>query len=145
MQVTTQNESPLSGAVHFRRARIERMRIGISRVVSDKLLEAGAYGPTADMQVVAEDLGRDIAFHLKTFIAAGNETEQVIGTKRVPLTWWDHLKLEKFPKWLLDRFPARMYPIETVVKRVHVCPHNNPFNGDHVNFLDVMVAEDLES
>lgn len=33
-----------------------------------------------------------------------------------PKTWWDHFKQDKFPKWLLKRFPAKYENIEVLDK-----------------------------
>jgi len=34
------------------------------------------------------------------------DTEQTVIFKH-PASWWEHFKQEKFPQWLLKRFPAR--------------------------------------
>ena len=38
----------------------------------------------------------------------GVEREEVYELEyNSPLTWWDHLKADKFPKWWLKRFPVK--------------------------------------
>ena len=43
-------------------------------------------------------------------------------TYRRPLTWWDHLKQDHFPKWWLDRWPARELEQEVVIKDMFPFP-----------------------
>lgn len=46
----------------------------------------------------------------------------------VPRTWWDHLKLDLFPKWAKTRWPVqyRMWDAEVILPMVPIC------NQDHM-------------
>lgn len=41
---------------------------------------------------------------------------------KVPLTWWDHLKLDHAPEWFLDRYPVKYRHIRFTSKEVF--PHS---------------------
>lgn len=43
------------------------------------------------------------------------QTETGVVFEDIPKTWFDHFKLEVFPKWLLDKFPART---KTIYKKI---------------------------
>lgn len=61
------------------------------------------------------------------------------GTLDIPETWWDHFKLEHFPRWMQRRFPIQYRRVVTEESRetVKVCPHLGvPVgNGKHVRYL----------
>lgn len=46
-----------------------------------------------------------------------------VETERVPLTWWDHLKLTHLPRALLRRWPARMRDVTKTTWLIRTCPH----------------------
>lgn len=58
----------------------------------------------------------------------------------VPLTWWQHFKRDKMPKWFVDRWPVKYQKITSyvvnVTRRVHTCPHINHVTPekDHLMF-----------
>ena len=84
-----------------------------------------AFRDAADIEVFSANAAGHMIARLKLMLA-GDDKREV--TKRIvshPLTWWDHFKLERFPQWLLARFPARMkhHEIECTVDITRVCPH----------------------
>lgn len=60
----------------------------------------------------------------------------------IPKTWWDHFKLECFPKWLLKYFPVHYHKLHTEVhntwikKVTNICPHvSSKDERKHLNWV----------
>ena len=67
-----------------------------------------------------------------------HEHEVVTKNMEVPATWWDMLKSDHFPGWLLRYYPAKTKTITMAYEReIRVCPHANVAwpNGKHLEFL----------
>jgi len=67
----------------------------------------------ADLIIYEDLLTRELCISLEAKIAAGviGEQEAIVKHRfnavfRSPRSWWQHFKLECFPKWLQRRFPV---------------------------------------
>lgn len=49
------------------------------------------------------------------------------GVFHIPLTWWDHLKLDFGPEWFVSRFPVKFKRLTYITKQEQnfMCPHDN--------------------
>ncbi len=85
-----------------------------------------------DVEVVVERLSGCLMALMTTMLLGKKQPEErrEVCVERVPVSWWDHLKAEKFPLWLRKRYPPKTREIKTevFVQRTHVCPHVPPFN-----------------
>lgn len=127
-------------------------RTELQRVIIDKLrVTFPAVIPMlreASLHEHMNHLYQELCYQLDAFIAAKTHTDKRTSTRvveriTIPLTWWDHLKLQHAPAWFLSRWPARTRTIEvTVVKETttttqNICPHIDmpPGNIKHFEVL----------
>lgn len=75
----------------------------------------GSVDVTQFVDYVAEKLAVRVNFHIPG--------RQVLGHRAIPRTWWDAFKIEKFPQWLLNQFPARYEYLEVEI-------HNHLYPGE---------------
>lgn len=112
----------------LKRVLIEKQRISVLSKISPEMLASSDIGSCFDY------LADELLFRLDVFMAKSKKTdentiERVLETVVVPITWWDHLKVEHAPKWFLDRWPAdtRIIEARREVKNITVntrlCPH----------------------
>lgn len=74
---------------------------------------------------------------IRAFVLAESHDRKIAEVKHWA-SWWDHFKNDKFPNWLLERFPAETVT-ETVFQPlvIRTCPHvavKRP-NIDHFRFV----------
>lgn len=60
------------------------------------------------IQKLGDELTRNFVFHLNTYVLGEkvHEVQQEV-TFRYPANWWEHLKYEHAPVWLVSRWPVR--------------------------------------
>ena len=109
------------------RAEFERFFAKKIRFAIQSQLEANrsVFKDAAEVEFMMDDCSRKMVARLEVMLAGDDKREVPRRTVSHPLTWWDHFKLERFPQWLLSRFPARMkhHEIECTVNITRVCPH----------------------
>ncbi len=82
----------------YRTATLEKIKIGLQRVVSEQLLD-----PQVVMDV-DKFLADEVRFTLRGYIWGEHVGETTI---TYPEDWFQGFKERHFPDWLLDRYPVR--------------------------------------
>lgn len=86
---------------------------------------------------VLDDVIEGLVFKFKAWVLKGHHECRPVEV-HVPASWWDHFKVERFPDWALDRWPAKFRTIEVYSNHaIYVCPHANVAWPDnrHIEFL----------
>ena len=101
--------------------------VAYENLVLDMLeLSSTFSGPAAqNMEFERKQLGRIIRYKLKTMIPAEDVKKQaVVTTFKYPDGWFEALKEQHFPGWLLDRYPVKYKEVSKTVifTAYHVYP-----------------------
>lgn len=98
------------------------------------MLEMSMIRDRTVLNMRVDSLLRSMVYELRSFVV-GNTKEET-STTITPRTWWEMLKRDHFPQWLLERFPVR-YDVHEHVKAIyHICPHLEAGpRQDHVQFI----------
>lgn len=112
----------------------------VRKVTAEKIRIHSRYQFPANMVLrgeifrLPEKLGAEFAWQLETYVL-GNKTQETLVSSYVresvktPNTWWDMFKVEHFPQWLRERFPAKYHLVDIVVNETknithnYICPH----------------------
>ena len=92
--------------IRFKDTSLEQFPFAVRRYLTDEMRFANP-----EMSTWIEQTTMQMAMELRDHIWAEvlqDETVTLDNTVSYPASWWDHFKKEKFPKWLLERFPAKM-------------------------------------
>jgi hypothetical protein len=79
-----------------------------------------------------------LTMQLRTFLLRSGHEDQHVEEMGVPSTWWQHLKQDHFPAWLLRRFPVKFHMKKfTYEKFTYLCPHADLAWPDpnHIEFM----------
>ena len=108
---------------------LEKIKFGLQQDVSGEFLRS------MQIEQIRDVISDRMLMRLRCYIRGREVRQQIAASRDVPVTWWDHFKLEIFPAWLLKRFPAKTRRIETIINHYHVCPHLNiASESDHLHF-----------
>lgn len=124
--------------VQFKQLVLEKVRLRWGMKVRVEFVDDFAGGPAGFADLVVDEVS--MAFERQ--LAAKHEWSNESGWQIVPLTWWDHWKLDVLPRlplgWrMLERFPARMRTILVEVHNYRVCPHIGiPTKSNCVKWLE---------
>lgn len=83
-----------------------------------------------ELERLTDEASRDLLLRLKTYLLA-KIREEARGCRRVffpvPTSWWQHLKRDHFPHWLIRLFPVQYTQASKLVttshSTVYLCPH----------------------
>lgn len=82
---------------------------------------------------------RTLMVHMRSYLLRSPIVEKRTTYFEVPSTWWQHLKRDHFPAWLLRRFPVEMTKVPFEYEtNLRVCPHSDtsfPADQAHIDFL----------
>jgi len=81
----------------FREEKLEKIRLGIARAISDTVLL------DADVEQVRDYICNDIHYRVQGFIWGQRQPDRIIS---YPASWWEAFKERWFPLALLRRFPV---------------------------------------
>ena len=99
------------------------------------LSELQCFRNTSEFKAYAEEAVSRTVLELRAWALTDHEDHYT--TVTFPATWWEYFKKEKFPDWLLERFPIKTKEVN--YKTIHVCPHTNiswdKNSQSHINFI----------
>lgn len=100
---------PDFSAEYLRRRLLQRVRIGQRYQLGADVLD--------ELDIEIEPLLDILMLRMSTYVwteKLAEESQEV--THEVPATWFQHLKQDHAPAWVLRRWPVRMSAITTVVR-----------------------------
>jgi hypothetical protein len=103
--------------------------VGTQKLISENNLRA-----SPNLEVLTERTIEGLLIQLNDKLLSTDWYEHV-GVHEVPLTWWDHFKLEVVPQWLKLKFP-KFFKVHYKILfedrlYVKVCPHSDLKFKDH--------------
>lgn len=82
---------------------LEKLQFNVSQMVPGHTLA------TTKLDIIKNNTINALVFQLRAEVMAEKlEDRTQMITFKVPKSWWQHFKQEKFPKWLLRKFPVKL-------------------------------------
>lgn len=88
---------------------------------------------SAKIRVEEDEVLNHLVWELSSYVLTHHQTPQTFTVHwRVPSSWWQHFKKDKYPAWALKRWPVRYEKIERTVTHhrhyaypeVNIAPHD---------------------
>ena len=79
-------------------------------VYQEMRVDMFAMASTINLEVFEMEMYDAMLHRMKAYVLAEEVENRTLVSSfevKVPLTWWDFFKQERFPNWLLNRFPAK--------------------------------------
>jgi len=121
--------------ISFRKAVMDRFQLASKKCLSHDALMAAT---NAQIEFYADRIAGGLVTELRTWILAGQHRAQERDVYE-PLNWFEHLKRDYAPQWVLQRFPVKFRLVEKIMTHgpTYVCPHSNQkwANSSHIEFM----------
>lgn len=85
----------------------------------------------------------DLSLHIERTLYGERIVNEQQRTVRVPATWWQHFKLENFPKWILRKYPVSYKSITVTVEFGRHFDFPKCYVPNH-SYLSKFVVRDLD-
>ena len=117
---------------------LTKLPIGVSAILDDYVVVKSGL----KFESIIDPMLGGMLYQIKTYILAeeiDHRSKEVRFSVRLPSSWWQHFKYDKFPAWLLHKFPVKYeeyYQVKTVTFRKYATyPKANILLPDKVGEL----------
>jgi hypothetical protein len=115
----------------FDEVTLQKLWIGAAQSVSEELLLL-----SPDIRVIQDELMRALRVYVKGYVWADPPTQVTVS---YPSDWWEAFKDRWFPKWYLNRWPARL--TVKVLEGRHIYPKLKTEVPEHSPHLRLCVLD----
>ena len=115
---------------------LERTKYVIQKKFSESFLSDIKYSTSIDNEI------KGIILRLEKDILSDKVVTEV-KTFNYPDTWWDHFKLDHFPLWLYEKYPAKFKVKKITFKRTTTYPKLALAMRDDERFKEFYVWESM--
>lgn len=127
----------------------DKYMLAVRRIIPDDLVERHSdhVMRQASIEELPERIYGGLVYEMRSWLLKSQHSEKRYVYTRVPLTWWDHLKVDfaeshsPVRRWLASKLAPPRYRTESteVETTIRVCPHNDYYLSEkskaHFAFL----------